>query len=178
MKILGRNIGIFVKSDNEWVPIGMSTSCSIQISADAIEVAGMSARGRSFIPGRYSYTVQVDKLYDGGEMEEALMQALLYGDTIHFVIANAAVDGGQLIRKYSTLNLEGEAILTNYTMTAPAAGYATANVSLQGSGDLYVYTTDGLGAIDLGDSDDPQTGILDYGGADIETTRIIDLGKS
>lgn len=178
MKILGRNIGIFTQSGTEWVPIGMSTSCSIQLSADAIEVAGMSARGRSFIPGRYSYTIQVDTLYGGGEMDEALMQALLYGDTIHFVIAGAYADNGELIRKYSTLQLEGDAILTNYTMTAPSAGYATANVSLQGSGNLYVANIDGLGAIDLGDSDDPQTGILDYGGADIETTRIIDLGKS
>ena len=140
--ILGRKIGVFTPytEASGTLPvdrlIGMSTSCSLNCSADVVEMAALSARGKKFRVGRYEYTVQIDCLYDGGGMIKHLTQSFMDRTLLDWTMAGADRLGGVDL---SSLRFSGKAYVVNFTETAPVGDYATASVTLKGSGELEIY---------------------------------------
>lgn len=179
MIIKGKNLGLFARVDDGlYDTFGLSTSCSLSISADTIEMASINSLAKSYIAGRYSYTLQSDRLYDGGDMMRHLLTYMVSRTPLAFRFAEGASVGGEMVepRGSGGMTITGSAYITGYTINAPIEGYANVSISLQGTGPLTI-EQDGR-TYDLGDAASIETGIIDLEDADSETTGIIDLGKS
>lgn len=143
MRLLGRKLGIFINNGTEDKAIGLSTSASINITTDMVEAASASAKAKSFIPGRYSFTMQCEKLYDATEddggfnMQRYLLLSQLNGSALDFVLDEAkVVDGSLAIDPNSSLTISGAVYVNNFVENAPADGYASVSISFQGTGEL------------------------------------------
>lgn len=143
MRLLGRKLGIFINNGLEEKPIGLSTSASITITTDMVEAASASAKAKSFLPGRYTFTMQCEKLYDATEddggfnMQRYLLLSQLNGRALDFVLDEAkVVDGSLAIDPNSALTIRGQVYVNNFTENAAADGYANVSISFQGSGEL------------------------------------------
>lgn len=143
MRLLGRKLGIFIHNGIEEKPIGLSTSASITITTDMAEKAATSAKAKEFLPGRYTFTMQCEKLYDATEddggfnMQRYLLLSQLNGRALDFVLDEAKVVSGSLaIDPYSALTISGKVYVNNFTENAPAEGYASVSISFQGTGEL------------------------------------------
>lgn len=124
-RILGRNINIGVTIGGTYRVIGQSTECSINVDCDMVEMASHGSNAKANKAGRYGYTLSVGMLC-GADVEADLLTCVITGTPLTWRCEGAA-------RSYS-----GEAYVTNYAMNAPAEGYATANVSLIGNGELEI----------------------------------------
>lgn len=145
MRLLGRKLGIFIHNGIEEKPIGLSTSASITINTDMIEKAAASAKAKEFLPGRYTFTMQCEKLYDATSddsdfnMQRYLLLSQLNGSALDFVLDECkVVDGSLAIDTHSQLTIRGQVYVNNYTENAPADGYANVSISFQGTGDLEI----------------------------------------
>lgn len=143
MRLLGRKLGIFINNGYADKPIGLSTSASINIATDMVEMASASAKAKAFIPGRYAFTLQCDKLYDAvsddGDfnMQRYLLLSQLNGRPLDFVLDECEVADGELaISRDTPLTIRGQVFVNNYTTNAPADGYANVSISFQGTGEL------------------------------------------
>lgn len=145
MRLLGRKLGIFIHNGIEEKPIGLSTSASITINTDMIEKAATSAKAKEFLPGRYTFTMQCEKLYDATEddggfnMQRYLLLSQLNGRVLDFVLDEAKVVSGSLaIDPNSALTVSGKVYVNNFTENADADGYANVSISFQGTGELNI----------------------------------------
>lgn len=143
MRILGRKLGIFINNGLDDKAIGLSTSASLTITTDMVEAASASAKAKSFLPGRYTFTMQCEKLYDATEddggfnMQRYLLLSQLNGRVLDFVLDEAKVVGGLLaIDPNSALTIRGQVYVNNFTENAAADGYANVSISFQGTGEL------------------------------------------
>lgn len=143
MRLLGRKLGIFIHNGLEERPLGLSTSASLTITTDMVEAASASAKAKSFLPGRYTFTMQCEKLYDATEddggfnMQRYLLLSQLNGRALDFVLDEAkVVDGSLAIDPRSSLTVSGKVYVNNFTENAPAEGYASMSISFQGTGEL------------------------------------------
>jgi hypothetical protein len=136
MKILGKKLiveltGAMVGGDVVTL-VGMSTNCSLSVSSDMEEIATTVVNGgRAYLPQRYSYTLQVDKLCSLDDEEKTILLWQLYRTELSY----------RLIKREgatSTSILEGKAYVSGYSMNAPVEGFASANISLQGTGRLNI----------------------------------------
>lgn len=174
MRILGKKMGVFVDRDGIVETVGMSTGCTISVNADMVEVAS-DGRGRRYVAGRYGYTLQIEKLYGGDSMEAWLVEAMKEGKELDFVVSDGAAVGGEMTPMLATdrMTLVGKALVSGYTMNAPVEGYATASVSMQGTGELSVVGN--TMNLDLENAASAETGLIDLEDADSKATGLIDL---
>jgi predicted secreted protein len=165
MRLLGKNIAVFVNEGGKYKPIGLSTSCTIDINTDMIEMASQSAKAKAYMPGRYSYTVQIDRLVDveqGGGTDK-LLRYELNNTPLTIVVGSVTRYGsGMELGDFPAMSLMGEAYISHQSLTGSVDGHATHNVSMQGTGEL-----------DLGEID-----IISAGGAAAAYSDIIDGGAS
>lgn len=143
MRLLGRKLGIFIHNGFDDKAIGLSTSASLTITTDMAEMAASSAKAKAFIPGRYTFTLQCEKLYDATSddtdfnMQRYLLLSQLNGRALDFVLDEAEVVSGSLaIDPHSSLAIRGQVYVNNFTENAPADGYANVSISFQGTGEL------------------------------------------
>ena len=135
-RILGHKIGLFaeVALSEGTLPvrrvIGMSTSCALDVDAEVVELAS-KGRGRRNRTRRYGYTLTVECLFDAGDMQRVLARSLKAGTELPWVMAEGM---GADVVHYS-----GSAVVSRYNMTANVNGYATASVTLTGTGELEIY---------------------------------------
>lgn len=167
MRLLGKNIAVFVEESGVYKPIGLSTSCTIDINTDMIEMASQSAKAKSFTPGRYGYTVQIDRLVDVEYSKEGDTNKLLryeLNNTLLTIVIGSVTryDSGMELGDFPAMNLMGEVYISHQSLAGSVDGYATHNVSMQGTGE-----------IDLGEFD-----IVSAGGAYASFEDIIDGGDS
>lgn len=135
MRILGKKLivemtGAMICGDVVTI-VGLSTNCAINISTDMEEVASLSSNGRSFLPHRYSYTLQVDRLCSFDDNEKVIL--LWQINRIPLNIRILKRDGDAV-----TEVMAGKAYISGYSMGAPVEGFASANISLQGTDTLNV----------------------------------------
>ena len=96
MRLLGRKLGIFIHNGIEEKPIGLSTSASITVNTDMVEKAATSAKAKEFLPGRYTFTMQCEKLYDATEDDEFSKEDVkIQVDGRHY-----SVPAGSIIRSH------------------------------------------------------------------------------
>lgn len=143
MRLLGRKLGIFIHNGFEDKPIGLSTGASLNIVTDMVEMASESAKAKAFLPGRYAFTLQCEKLYDvtsddsDFNMQRYLLLSQLNGSALDFVLDECkVVDGSLAIDPRSLLTIRGQVYVNNFTENAPSDGYANVSISFQGTGEL------------------------------------------
>lgn len=180
MRLLGKNIAVFVNEGGKYKPIGLSTSCTLDINTDMIEMASSSARAKAYTPGRYSYTVQIDRLVDVEYSKEGdtnkLLRYELNNTPMTIVVGEVTlIDGEMVPSDYTQNRVVGEAFISNQSLSGSVAGHATHRVSLQGTGELNL----GSEAIDLNlrDAAAEATGDLNLGDANDRTDTYINLNN-
>lgn len=179
MAIKGRNLALFTRMDDGiFDTFGLSTSCSLSIASDMIEMASNDALSKRYVAGRYSYTLQSDRLYDGGDMMRRLLTYMVTRRSLFFRFAEGDSVGGEMVEQRGSggMTISGEAYIAGYSVNAPVEGYANVSISLQGTGPLTI-EQDGR-TYNLGDAASLETGIIDLEDADSKATGIINLGQA
>lgn len=125
MRIQGKNIAILIGVPGKEKVVGLSTSCSIDLQTDMIEMASTSDVFREYTPGRHSMSIQIDRLYDTSNTLS--MFALQISRTIIKYVVD--VEGATVM---------GEAYISSQKAAGPVDGYATHNISLTCTGEVAV----------------------------------------
>lgn len=136
MRVRGNKIGVFVKGGDVATStiVGLSTSCSLDVSADIIEIASSASRAKANRSGRYGYTLSIDCLLDvEGGMQAHLLRSLLSGDVLDWKMSPVGLP-------VAGVTFSGRALVSGFSPSASVDGYATARVSMTGTGELEVIT--------------------------------------
>jgi hypothetical protein len=141
MRILGRKLVLFDFTSGAPKPYGAATGCTLDVLTDTVETAGSSSRAKSLIPGRYSWTMSVEALYDvaddGTDFQTRLLRAQLSGTKLRMRMAES-FNALPLEPTREHIEYEGEVYVTSFSINAPVGGYANARVTLSGTGDLII----------------------------------------
>lgn len=125
MRIQGKNIAVLIGAPGEEKVVGLSTSCSIDLQTDMIEMASLADAFRSYTPGRHSMTIQIDRLVD--TYNTLPMLSLQMARTrLSYIVE---VEGG---------TVSGSAYISSQRAEAPVQGYATHNISLTCTGSVTI----------------------------------------
>lgn len=128
-RIKGKDIAIYRAQDetSEFELIGLSTNCEVQVSCDMVEFTSfLSAGAKRVRPGRYWWTMSLDKLVAEGD---GLLDALRDKQRL-FVCMSLGLPSG------SPHSVRGWAYVTSWGEVAPLSGMATCKATLQGDGVL------------------------------------------
>ena len=141
MKILGRKIAIFDFTSGTPKPFGAATNCTLDVQGDVTELASFSSRAKAYIPGKYSWTLNVEALYDvaedGSDFQTRLLKAQLAGTKLRMRMAES-LNPPMLEPSNRVIEYEGDVYVTSFNISAGVSGYATASVQLQGTGELII----------------------------------------
>lgn len=134
-RLKGRNLALLQEVNGVYSPIGLSTSCSIDMDTEMVEMASGSSIFRSYKPGRHNITIQCDRLINytttgGDHISWISMQMSRRAITFRI----ATVDDGT---PYG-IGLEGMAYVSHQTATGQVEGYATHSITLQVTGQVTV----------------------------------------
>ena len=136
---------MFMGSAEALTPIGCSTDCSLDLSAEAIEKSKRGQGGwRTFRPGQKSWTMDCAGFY----FETAVVPSGFMGGRQALgtmvkvaitVLARELVEAGidlSTVKPSATHTLIGDAIVTNCAYAGSQGGLATYKISFTGSGEL------------------------------------------
>lgn len=120
------------------MPIGLSTSCSLDIDTEMVELAGTSSKFRSVKPGKHTVTLQCEALIEshplvGGHLPWISRQINKAEIVYIFGIAQGGVPTGNFV--------QGKAYIAHVSTNGPAEGYATLSITLQGTGEVVITAT-------------------------------------
>lgn len=122
-RISGKDVAVYFEADL----VGLSKSCTIDITVDTIEASTtFSGRAKRFIPGRYSWQVTIEKL-------------MVLRDPSVKTSFNALREGMEI---YVTINVPGIEPIHGWTIVQSASlsgalgSMATYSVTLLGTGPL------------------------------------------
>lgn len=140
MRILGRKLVLFDFTSGAPKPYGASTGCTLDVQTDTVETASQSL-AKTLIPGRYSWTMSVEALYDvaadGTDFQTRLLRAQLSGTKLRMRMAES-FDTRPLEPTREHIEYEGDVYVTSFSINAPVGGYANARVTLAGTGELII----------------------------------------
>lgn len=164
--MLGEQLQVFFGSGNSLNVIAASTSCSINVNADTIDVSSKdSGRYGSSLAGKVTWDISSDALFfvsESGDTRycyEKLMDSLISGEALdvswasvsNFAEANAASDqnadeDGNVFtaarQQTSAKDLySGKAVVTSLQLTADNGALSTYSVTLAGKGKITKTTT-------------------------------------
>ena len=143
-KIKGEQLYMFMGSADALSPIGCSTDCSLNLSADAIET---SKRGqgswRTYRPGQKAWSMDCAGFYFDGATPTSFMKGRESIGTVVTVaitvldrkLVEAGIDLSS-VKPSSTHTLVGEAVVTDCSYSGSRGGMATYSISFKGSGSL------------------------------------------
>lgn len=127
-RIKGREVAIGVKVNGQYKNIGLATSCALNIDADMDEKAMLSSLAKGYLRGRYGYTLDVERLFEGLDETDLAFTLLTYTLTGAVLEWRMTVSGGAV--------LSGECYVRGYRVNAPAVGHASMGVNMQGTGEI------------------------------------------
>lgn len=140
MRILGRKLVLFDFTSGAPKPYGASTGCTLDVQTDTVDTASQSL-AKTLIPGRYSWTMSVEALYDvaddGTDFQTRLLRAQLSGTKLRMRMAES-FDTRPLEPTREHIEYEGDVYATSFSINAPVGGYANARVTLAGTGELVI----------------------------------------
>lgn len=127
MRVLGRNIGIFLDLLDGRGPqvVGLSTNCTLDLQTEMVSVAGASAFNTSVVPGRNSMTIQVERLISPN-MPLSLMQLQINRTPVDYVV------------EVENSTISGRAYISSQSAAGPSVGYATNSITLTCTGDITI----------------------------------------
>lgn len=165
---MGEQLQVFFGSGNTLEVIAASTSCSININADTIDVSTKdSGRFGSSLAGKVTWDISADALFmvsDSGDTRysyEKLLDSLISGEPLdvswatvsNFDTANAASDNnsdeyGNVFtpsRKQTSAKdlYSGKAVVTSLQLTADNGSLSTYSVTFAGKGKITKTTASG-----------------------------------
>ena len=139
-KTKGRDLFVATSPDNgvTWNVIGLAKSCSLDLTCEMKEVASTSGRAKYYKPGRYSWTMAADRVYDA-DLDD--------GDNNQTVTLVGALTAGTAVKiRYTQEDgtpelipgviYEGMAYVESIRINANVDGYASASVQFRGTGEL------------------------------------------
>ena len=124
-KILGKNIAVFRMVGERKVLIGLSTSCSVDLNTDMVELAALASAFRSYKAGRSGGTISVERLFSATD-SVPMMYMQVHRIPLKYVVE---VEG---------MTIAGEAYISSQSANAPAQGYASHRVTLTCTGEIAV----------------------------------------
>jgi predicted secreted protein len=128
------------QSDNpgspSYVTIGGSTSCTLNVSQEAIDTTNKDSGGRkAFINGVSSWTLDCEALFtDGSSDGETIRPSTLYAalDGGYRIAVNFKCDTGQT----GAYEYGGYGYITSLSANAAISEWSTYSISIQGDGEL------------------------------------------
>ena len=152
--IKGKKLMVFIKKDNEYKSIALSTNHTLTLSASTSDLAVKSkdqAKGKSWTDSeidQMSWTVSSESLVGTGEGQGwgDIMDLYLAGEKVELVFDGVASDGapsGGFTPAASGddfQGLKGQALITSLTLNAPLEDNGTYTVEFSGCGALEKYT--------------------------------------
>lgn len=149
-KLRGRLFGIFAVVDGTIKNVAASTSSTISINRDMVEIVSV-AEAKGYVPGKYEWkgTAEGVIAYTAGETPNSikLTKLLVEGTKVIVYIGECAVV--YTATRTLTINPEhdifftGEAYLEAVEMKGEVSGYAKYNIQFRGVGELKVAYRDG-----------------------------------
>lgn len=143
-RVKGEQLYMFIEHGNAWQPIGCSTDCSLNLTAEAIEVSKKGQGGwRRFRPGTKQWNMDCAGFY----MESVLPTNFVVGvnaigQTIRVamsVLESSLVEAGinlSAVTPNDTHTVVGDAVITSCEYSGSRGGLSTYRISVQGSGEL------------------------------------------
>lgn len=120
----GNNLLIYTDVSGTMAAVAASKTCDIDHQCDTIEVSSPeSGQSRDFIPGRKSWSISCSGLLVN------VADILNVGKVVNISVRERGTGG-------ISEKLIGKAIITSFKETGSRGSLATANIKLQGSGDL------------------------------------------
>lgn len=127
MIVKGRDVALYTTVNGVISEVALSTNCELNISADMIEISSVYVgRGKSFRPGRYSWSLACDALV-----------SLDNGENTAFI--DAIITGQRLTARFSSAEvkvIEGDVYVQTHRETGSMGSLSTYSVTLQGTGEL------------------------------------------
>lgn len=123
-RLLGKNIALYTEVNGVRRVVGLSTSCTVDLNTDMVELASLAGTCRNYRPGKSGGTIGVERLLDVSGM--SLMYMQVQRMRLKYVVE---VDG---------MTLSGDAYISGQSAAAPVQGYATHRVTLTMTGEIGV----------------------------------------
>lgn len=151
--IKGKKLMVFIKKENEYKSIALSTNHTLTLSASTSDLAVKSkddAKGKSWADSeidQMSWTVSSESLVGTGEGHGwgDIMDLYLAGEKVELVFDGVASDGAP-VGGFSPAasgddfqGLKGTALITSLTLNAPLEDNGTYTVEFTGCGALEKY---------------------------------------
>ena len=151
--IKGKKLMVFIKKENEYKSIALSTNHTLTLSASTSDLAVKSkdqAKGKSWTDSeidQMSWTVSSESLVGTGEGQGwgDIMDLYLAGEKVELVFDGVTSDGaptGGFVPAASGdefQGLKGQALITSLTLNAPLDDNGTYTVEFSGTGPLEKY---------------------------------------
>ena len=152
--IKGKKLMVFIKKDNEYKSIALSTNHTLTLSASTSDLAVRSkdqAKGKSWTDSEInemSWSVSSESLVGTNEGHGwgDIVDLYLKGEKVELVFDGVTSDGAP-VGGYSPAasgddfqGLKGQALITSLTLNSPLEDNATYSVEFTGTGQLEKYT--------------------------------------
>ena len=152
--IKGKKLMVFIKKENTYKSIALSTNHTLTLSASTSDLAVKSkdqAKGKSWTDSeidQMSWTVSSESLVGTGEGQGwgDIMDLYLAGEKVELVFDGVTADGAP-VGGFTPAGsgddfqgLKGQALITSLTVNAPLDDHATYTVEFSGTGPLEKYT--------------------------------------
>ena len=152
--IQGKKLMVFIKKENEYKSIALSTNHTLTLSASTSDLAVRSkddAKGKSWTDSeidQMSWSVSSESLVGTGEGHGwgDIMDLYLAGEKVELVFDGVTTDGAP-VGGFSPAasgddfqGLKGQALITSLTLNAPLEDNGTYSVEFSGTGPLEKYT--------------------------------------
>lgn len=152
--IKGKKLMVFIKKENTYKSIALSTNHTLTLSASTSDLAVRSkddAKGKSWTDSeinQMSWTVSSESLVGTGEGQgwSDIMDLYLKGEKVELVFDGVTSDGapvGGFVPAASGddfQGLKGQALITSLTLNSPLEDNATYTVEFTGVGPLEKYS--------------------------------------
>lgn len=125
-KLLGKDVAVYLRQDGAYIPVAVSTSCELQLSADMVEVSSaFSGRAKKRIAGRYDWQITCQQL-------------VAVGDGTRGLLVSALKSGTPLRVRFEADDTiqEGDALCSSFQASGALGSMATYSVTLMGAGGL------------------------------------------
>ena len=152
--IKGKKLMVFIKKDNEYKSIALSTNHTLTLSASTSDLAVRSkdqAKGKSWTDSEInemSWSVSSESLVGTNEGQSwgDIMDLYLKGEKVELVFDGVTSDGAP-VGGFSPAasgddfqGLKGQALITSLTLNSPLEDNSTYTVEFTGVGQLEKYT--------------------------------------
>jgi hypothetical protein len=173
---------LFEVVNGEAIPVALAKDCTLTATQDVVEMASISSRAKAFAAGRYQWTLSATYLYSVGlgntsyNQQLRALLALTEGKALAFRFTEArAYDGNLHEVSLPAIEYSGEVLVTSYAINAPVEGYASLEISFQGTGDLTIKELD---IVDGGTATTVHLDTIDGGESATTYTNTLEGGKS